>query len=312
MKKVLSVLIVCIAVLSLSITAVFADDVLYENTFDSIDDLDASWGFGHLGPQSANKVKDGKLMIGSESGNWVADLVDANYNEVFTNAIYEFEYSTTKLECYAGFALRIPVTQNPGLFGGGRAGVGENDLGYGVTFDMFSSPNPDKIVIAFNNGNMQDSPFVALDIPAGLDVTQTNNIKLKDSGDQIEFSINGTLFATLKLSGLSDGTYTSVEILNASGTSVKTYDDVAILEEGGLGFYQRTNIAFVDNLKITSISDSGETPTQSPSGNPGASTPTPTGGSQNQPGTGDIDVIYIAAAALILGSVLVIFKKKVA
>ena len=72
MKKALSMLIACFIVVTLSSLTVLADTVLYENTFDSADLLDSDWSYGHLGAQSANKIKDGKLFIGSDSGNWVS------------------------------------------------------------------------------------------------------------------------------------------------------------------------------------------------------------------------------------------------
>ena len=67
MKKALSMLIACFIVVTLSSLTVLADTVLYENTFDSADLLDSDWSYGHLGAQSANKIKDGKLFIGSEA-----------------------------------------------------------------------------------------------------------------------------------------------------------------------------------------------------------------------------------------------------
>ena len=309
MKKALSMLIACFIVVTLSSLTVLADTVLYENTFDSADLLDSDWSYGHLGAQSANKIKDGKLFIGSDSGNWVSDLVDANYNSVFTNAVYEFDYSASKNDCYSGFGLRLPTDVKPDLFGGGRAGVAENDIGYGISVDMFSAPNADKIVIAFNDGAMQDSPYVALDIPDGFDVTQTNRIKVKDSGSRIEISLNGALFAALNLSGLSDGYYTAVEILKADGSAAAAYDDVPVLEEGAIGFYQRNNNSYVDNLTISSIPEGGEDPGTDVPGTPSQGTPTP-GAPQEQPGTGDLGAGIIILAVLVLGSVWVILRKR--
>ena len=301
MKKALSILIVCFFVVTLSSLTVLADSVLYENTFDSEDFLDSDWSYGHLGAQSANKIKDGKLFIGSDSGNWVSDLVDANYNVIFTDVIYEFDYSASKNDCYSGFGLRLPTDIKPDLFGGGRAGVAQNDNGYGISVDLFSSPNADKIVIAFNNGAMQDSPYAALDIPAGFDVTQTNHVAVKDSGDAIEISLNGTLFATLKLSELEDGYYTSAEILKADGSSAAVCEDVSVLEEGAIGFYQRNNNAFVDNLKISEIPEETE--------DPGEQEPV-TPPQEEQPGTGDLGAELICLAALVLTSALIIFRKR--
>ena len=124
---------------------------------------------------------------------------------------------------------------------------------------------------------------------------------MKDSGDAIEISLNGTLFATLKLSELEDGYYTSAEILKADGSSAAVCEDVSVLEEGAIGFYQRNNNAFVDNLKISEIPEETE--------DPGEQEPV-TPPQEEQPGTGDLGAELICLAALVLTSALIIFRKR--
>lgn len=306
MKKVFTLIIACIMMLSLSTMTVFADSVLYENTFDSMEDLDDGWSYGHAGAASQNKVVDGQLFLGNPT-NWTLDLVDANYNEVFTDAVYEFDFKTEKLDVYGGFGLRLPVDgTKPDLFGGARAGAAGTDVGYGISVDMYSAAHKEKIVIAFNNGDMTQSPFAELDVPSGFDVTVMNKITVIDSGDQIIIKLAGNTIATLKFSGLAEDAYTAVEILDANGASVKKFDNVTVLSEGGIGFYQRNNPTYVDNLKISSISgyEGGNTP--------GENTPTPSvpTAQPGTPATGDASMLAIAAVVILAASVLITMKKK--
>lgn len=300
MKKIFCVMLIAVMSLAMAVTASAAskaEDISgltfkTEYTNDFSDEATVSSDFKK--DHGTNSVVDGWLRMGN-GADWIVGGPSVTLLTYFPEYVTEFDIKGVfTYSCYGGFGFRVPQdgsTNTSGqLYGGGRNGVdGGNDLGWGISVDIFTMNNANKIAVNYNYGAMSESTGFLVDYPEGFDYTKSNKVTIRDFGDNATVLINDAEIFTIIFSDLADGFYATATSYDAAGNEIAKNENVKVAEKGAVTFYERLNEVYVDNIVIKTVDTSAPV------------TPTPP--------TGDMSMAVVFMAAAMLLSAVAVTKK---